>query len=229
MSIIWCSISAHGFGHAAQTIPILNQLGAVLDDVHVILRTCVPPSIFHEYLNVKWKVQTVSQDIGCIQRGPLDIDVPGTWDAYQDFHNNWSQRVNQEAEAIHEAQADLVISNISYLAIAGAFQVHRPVVAIASLCWDQVLQPFIQTSKAHHQAIYEHIRLEYAKANHLVRLHPGIEMTAFSSVIDTGPSFPSIKSPSQDVRKVMLNIPSSDFRPLAVPHEYWLPSRWWCS
>ena len=163
MPIIWCSISAHGFGHAAQTIPILNALGATLDDVHVILRTCVPPAIFHEYLTVKWDVQAVPQDIGCIQQGPLDIDVPGTWDAYQEFHGNWTQRVNQEAEAIHEAQVDLVISNISYLAIAGAFQAHRPVVAIASLCWDQVLLPFVETSNDDHQVICEHIRLEYPR------------------------------------------------------------------
>ena len=203
MPIIWCSISAHGFGHAAQTIPILNELGAVLDDVHVILRTCVPPSIFHEYLNVKWSVQPVPQDIGCIQRGPLDIDVPGTWDAYQEFHDTWNQRVNQEAEAIHEAQADLVISNISYLAIAAAFQAHRPVVALASLCWDQVLRPFIQTSHDNHQAIYDQIRLEYAKANHLIRLHPAIDMPAFPRGTDTGPSFPLVKSPSQDLRKLL--------------------------
>jgi len=203
MPIIWCSISAHGFGHAAQTIPILNELGACVDDVSVILRTCVPPSIFHEYLNVKWTVQAVPQDIGCIQRGPLDIDVPGTWDAYQEFHGDWSQRVNQEAEAIHEAQADLVISNISYLAITGASQAHRPVVAIASLCWDQVLQPFIQPSNTDHQAIYEQIRLEYAKANQLVRLYPAIDMPAFPCVTDTGPSFPLVQSTSHDLRKLL--------------------------
>jgi len=201
MSIIWCSISAHGFGHAAQTISILNELGASLDDVHVILRTCVPPSIFHEYLTVKWDVQAVPQDIGCIQQGPLDIDVPGTWEAYQEFHGNWSHRVTQEAEAMHEAQADLVISNISYLAISGGFQAHRPVVAIASLCWDQVLLPFIQPSNADHQAIYEQIQLEYAKANQLVRLYPAIDMPAFPRVTDTGPSFPLVQSTSQDLRK----------------------------
>jgi hypothetical protein len=203
MPIVWCSISAHGFGHAAQTIPILNELGTRVDDVHVILRTCVPSSIFHEHLHVKWEVQAVSQDIGCIQQGPLEIDVPGTWDAYQEFHDNWSQRVNQEAEAISQAQANLVISNISYLAIAGAFQSQRPVVAIASLCWDQVLQPFIQTSQAGHQVIYKHIRLEYAKANHLIRLHPAIHMSAFSRVTDTGPSFPLVKPSSQDLRKLL--------------------------
>ncbi len=203
MPTIWCSISAHGFGHAAQTIPILNELGTVVDNLHVILRTCVPPSIFHEYLNVQWEVRAVPQDIGCIQRGPLDIDVAGTWDAYQEFHENWNQRVDQEAQAIREAQTNLVISNISYLAIAGAFQAQRPVVAIASLCWDQVLEPFIQPSRIEQRAIYEHIREEYGKTNHLIRLHPGIDMPAFPSIIDTGPSFPLAGSPARDLRKLL--------------------------
>ena len=203
MPIIWCSISAHGFGHAAQVIPILNELGRIVDNLHVILRTCVPSSIFQEYLQVSWDLQAIPQDIGCIQQGPLDIDIDATWAAHQEFHGNWSQRVSQEALAMRDAKANLVISNISYLAIASAFEANCPVVAIASLSWDQVLEPFIQQSRTDHRTIYEHIRQEYAKADGLIRLHPGIDMPAFSSVIDTGPSFPLAGELSQDVRKLL--------------------------
>ncbi len=203
MPIIWCSISAHGFGHAAQVIPILNALGAVVENIQVILRTCVPFSIFKEYLEVKWELQAVPQDIGCIQRGPLDIDINETWLAHQTFHENWHQRVNQEVQAMNEVQPSLVLSNISYLAIASAFQASCPVVALASLSWDQVLEPFIELSRTDQQAIYEHIRQNYAKANHLIRLHPAITMPAFSSVSDTGPSFPLTRYQAQDLRECL--------------------------
>ncbi len=201
MPVVWCSISAHGFGHAAQVIPILNALGRVVENLHVILRTCVSSSIFKDYLQVPWTLQAVPQDVGCIQRGPLDIDIDGTWAAYEAFHQNWSERVSQEAQAMHEAEPNLIISNISYLAIASAVQADCPVVAIASLSWDQVLEEFIQPSQAHHQVIYDHIRREYAKANHLIRLHPGIDMPAFASLTDTGPSFPLVGAPTQGVRE----------------------------
>jgi hypothetical protein len=203
MPIIWCSISAHGFGHAAQVIPILNKLGSVVDNLHVILRTCVPSSFFQDKLQVSWDLQAIPQDIGCIQRGPLDIDIDGTWVAYQEFHKNWRQRVSQEAQAMQDAKTNLVISNISHLAIASAFQADMPVVAIASLSWDQVLEPFIQPARTDHREVYEHIRQEYAKADRLIRLHPGIEMPAFSSITDTGPSFPLTEESSQDVRKLL--------------------------
>ncbi len=203
MPNIWCAISAHGLGHAAQIIPVLNALGAVVDDVHVILRTTVPASIFKENLNVSWDLQVVPQDIGCVQRGPLEIDINETWAVYQAFHENLNEKVSQEAQAMHHAKVDLVISNISYLAIASAFHAKCPAVAIASLSWDQVLQPYIEPSTSKQQDIYEHIREEYAKANCLIRLHPGIDMPAFSSIIETGPSFPHAEGTTQDVRKVL--------------------------
>ena len=209
MPIIWCAISAHGLGHAAQIIPVLNAIGAAVEDVHVILRTTVPVSHFQENLTVSWELQPMPQDIGCLQRGPLEIDIDETWIAYEAFHQTWNERVNKEARAIRLAKVSLVISNISYLAIASAFHVQCPVIAIASLSWDQVLKPFLQPSNTHHQEIYEQIRQEYAKANLLIRLYPGIDMPAFTSVIDTGPSFLCAETESQDVRK-LLGLTNSD-------------------
>ena len=203
MPIIWCSISAHGFGHAAQIIPILNELGKIVENVHVVLRTCAPAYLFEEALHVPWELQAVPQDIGCHQRGPLDIDIDGTWSAYKEFHVNWAHRVSLEAQAMNEVQPNLVISNISYLAIASAFEGNCPVVAIASLSWDQVLTGAMPLLRADQRVIVEHIQKEYGKANHLIRLHPGIDMPAFASRADTGPSFPLAESSVQDVRKLL--------------------------
>ena len=203
MPIIWCSISAHGFGHAAQVIPILNELGKIVENLQVILRTCVPSSIFEEHLRVEWELQAVQQDIGCVQRGPLDIDIKGTLDAYEEFHENWNQRVASEAAAINAVHPDLVISNISYLAIASAVEANCPVVAIASLCWDQVLQGLMPSLRDDHSVIVEHIQKQYGKAHHLIRLYPGIPMPAFSSLTDTGPSFPLTEPSTGDVRELL--------------------------
>jgi hypothetical protein len=203
MPIVWCSISAHGFGHAAQIIPILNELGKIVENVHVVLRTCVPSSIFEESLQVPWELQAVPQDIGCLQRGPLEISIEQTWSAYEEFHENWEQRVAQEAHAMQEAQPNLVISNVSYLAIASAVEAQCPVVAIASLSWDQVLKGLVPSLLDDHRVIVAHIQKEYGKANHLIRLHPGIDMPAFASLSDTGPSFPLSEPPAQDVRDLL--------------------------
>lgn len=203
MTVVWCSISAHGFGHAAQLMPILNELGTVFDDLRVILRTQVPADFFQRHLHVKWDLQVAQQDVGCIQRGPLDLDVGATWDAYTQFHTNWERKISKEAKAIRSAKAKLVISNISHLAIAGAAQAQCPVVGIASLSWDRVLEPFMQDYSPNHLAILETIRNGYALADQLIRLHPGIGMPSFSSTVDVGPSVPLMKPNSHDLRKLL--------------------------
>ncbi len=203
MTVVWCSISAHGFGHAAQLMPILNELGGVIDDLHVILRTQVPAEFFQRHLQVKWEQQVVQQDVGCVQRGPLDIDVVATWEAYTKFHTHWEYKVEEEARAIRSAKASLVISNISPLAIAGAVQAKCPVVGIASLSWDRVLEPFVQADSPNHRSILEIIRKSYGLADALFRLHPGIEMPAFRSTVDVGPSAPLRKPNAHDLRKCL--------------------------
>ncbi|WP_447962031.1 hypothetical protein [Nitrospira sp. Ecomares 2.1] len=202
MTVLWCSISAHGFGHAAQLMPILNELDGVVDDLHVILRTKVPADFFQRHLQeVSWELQDVQQDVGCVQRGPLDIDVVRTWEAYTEFHTDWKSRVEKEAQAIRLARASLVISNISPLAIAGAFQAKCPVVGVASLSWDRVLEPYVQADVPGHHVILEIIRNSYALADSLIRLHPGIEMPAFRSIVDVGPSALVRKPNGYDLRK----------------------------
>ncbi len=203
MTVVWCSISAHGFGHAAQLMPILNELGTVIKDLRVILRTQVSADFFQRHLDVEWELQVAQQDVGCIQRGPLDVDVVATWDAYTKFHTNWEKKVAEEAQAIRSAGAKLVISNISHLAIAGAAQAKVPVVGIASLSWDRVLEPFMQIHSSSHRSIIETIRNGYALADQLIRLHPGIEMPAFRSTVDVGPSISLMKSTSHDLRKLL--------------------------
>ncbi len=143
------------------------------------------------------------QDIGCIQHGPLDIDIPQTWMAYRAFHEEWTRRVDQEARAMNAVKPDLVVTNISYLAMASAVQVGCPAIAIASLSWDRVLEGFFQQRSSFHQEILELIRGEYAKASQLIRLRPGIEMPAFSLVTDCGPSVMLPGAPTQHLRDLL--------------------------
>jgi hypothetical protein len=125
MPLIWCSISGHGFGHAAQIVPVLNELGRRIPSLKALLRTTVPPSLFQDRLHVPWDISACEQDIGCIQQGPLHIDVEGTWDAYDRFHTAWTERVSQEADAIKRYSPDLILSDISYLAIEAGAPIFR--------------------------------------------------------------------------------------------------------
>jgi CheY-like chemotaxis protein len=187
MPRIWCSISGHGFGHGAQTIPILNELGRRLPDLHVLLRTNLPQLFLKENLSIPWELHPSNQDIGCVQDGPLQIDVQKTWIEYEQFQFDWAQTVRTEAELIRSHQPDLVISNITYLGVEAGAQSGIPTLAMGSLSWDRVLEYFLTHESDAHRRIIQQISQSYQKAQLMIRFAPSIPMVAFTDLVDVGP------------------------------------------
>lgn len=209
---VWCAISAHGFGHAAQVVPILNELGKRFPKLHVILRTAVPESFFRQRLNVAWELSRAQQDIGCIQRGPLSIDVEETWTAHEQFHQEWNERVRHEIADMGRYAPRLVVSNISYLAVEAGADSGLPTIAIASLSWDQILKGLDSRGEASRAQVIDHIRTAYGKADVLIRLSPGMMMDAFPRIHNVGP----VVQPLQKSDRVGQLVRNGDNRPIVL-------------
>jgi hypothetical protein len=186
MPLIWCSISGHGFGHASQVIPVLTELGILVPRLTVVLRTMVPARIFQQRLRVPFEIEAVEQDIGCIQDGPIHIEVEKTWQAYREFHRHWEQRLADETEAIRRRAPCLVLSDISYLAIEAGAEAGATTVALSSLSWDVVLEG-LRGSQEADAALIRHIAAAYGRANVMLRIAPGLAMPAFGRAVDVSP------------------------------------------
>lgn len=187
MPVIWCAITGHGYGHAAQTVPVLNELGRRIPNLNVVLGTTVPDSFFEPRLTIPWKRLELDQGGGCVQQGPLSINIPATWSAYQEFHENWEERVNREIAIIRSCTPDLILSNISYLALEAGAKAHIPSIALASLTWDEVMEVYIDRGNVEHGATINLIRESYRCASHVIRLMPSLGMGVFKNVTDVGP------------------------------------------
>jgi hypothetical protein len=196
MPIIWCAISGHGFGHAAQVVPVLNALGDLVPGVTAILRTTVPASFFENRLTIPWELSLAQQDIGCIQDGPLKIDIDATWAGHRHFHKTWEARLANEVAAMEAASPALVIADTPYLAINAGSCAHIPTVALASFTWDLVLKEYCHAADQSQQQLIQYIRKSYLKADMALRITPAPTIDAFSNVIDIGP----IASPSPPER-----------------------------
>jgi hypothetical protein len=194
---IWCAISGHGYGHAAQVVPVLNATGSLVPGVTAILRTMVPASFFRDCLTIPWDLQPVQQDVGCIQDGPLQIDIDATWAAHQHFHETWEARLSNEIGAIQAASPALVIADTPYLAIEAGSRAQIPTIALASFTWDLVLKEYCRATDNSHQQLIQRIRESYAKAHVALRITPAPRIDAFSNIIDIGP-IASPTSPERD-------------------------------
>lgn len=196
MPLIWCAISGHGFGHAAQVVPVLNALGPLVPGITAILRTTVPASFFRDRLAIPWDLQPAQQDVGCIQDGPLTIDIEKTWTAHERFHHTWESRLSVEVTAMQAASPALIIADTPYLAIEAGFRAQIPAIALANFTWDLVLKDYSQASDHSQQQLIQRIRDSYAKADSALRITPAPKIDAFSQMVDIGP----IASPSSPER-----------------------------
>lgn len=201
MLIVWCAISGHGYGHAAQVVPVLNELGRRVPNLRAILRTTVPASFFSTRLNVPWDLQSAQQDIGCVQQGPLKIDIQATWDAHFRFHDQWERHLDQEVSAIRAAQPQIVLADPPYLACAAGNAAGIPTIALVSLTWDKILEPFAASGNAEQHRIISSIRAAYRQADLAVRMTPNVAMPTFKSVRDIGPIAEPAPSRREDLRK----------------------------
>lgn len=200
MPTIWCAISGHGYGHAAQVVPVLNELGKRLPNLKAILRTTVPSNFFRDRLTIAWDHQYVQQDVGCIQKGPLEIDVPATWAAHVQFHAEWKRRLTEEVAAIGAAAPAVILADTPYLAASAGKEAGIPVVALANFTWIDALTPFAEAPQPHHKAILEAMQDSYRHAHLALRVAPGLLLAAFPTVVDIGPIAETRDSHRDEIR-----------------------------
>lgn len=168
-------------------VPVLNALGALVPGLTAILRTTVPASFFRDRLAIQWTLSPAEQDIGCIQDGPLKIDIDATWAAHRRFHETWEARLSNEVAAMQAASPSLILADTPYLAIEAGSRAQIPTVALANFTWDLVLKEYCHASDTPQQQLIQRIRESYAKARMALRITPATKIDAFSNMIDIGP------------------------------------------
>ena len=189
-------------------VPVLNELGRRVPGLTAILRTTVAASFFRDRLTIPWQQQSVAQDVGCLQRGPLEIDVPATWDAYRQFHATWEDRLAVETTAMAAAAPLVVLADTPYLAVSAGTRTGVPSVVLANFMWSEVLTA-LDESASEHRELVGAIQRAYAEADVALRIAPALPMSGIKTAVDVGP----IAQPAEPQREALrsaLNIPASD-------------------
>ncbi len=132
------SITGHGFGHVAQTAPVLNLLHRLLPELRLTVRSGVAPSHLRTRIHAPFTHINSEGDIGMVMSSALDVLAEDSRAAYRAFHRVWDNRVAAEADLLRELGADFVFSSVGYLALAGAQRAGMPNAALCSLNWADI-------------------------------------------------------------------------------------------
>jgi hypothetical protein len=177
------ALTDHGYGHAAQTIAVLNALRERMPRLRVTLLTTLPQAFFAERLRGEFTLIARATDVGGMcMASAVDVRPEETRAVYARFHAGWEQRVTQEAEWLRELKPDLVLANVPYLPLAAARQAAIPAVAMCSLNWADLYQHYFGVD-----AIYRQMHEAYAAADIFLRLTPGMPMESLPNRRVTGP------------------------------------------
>jgi hypothetical protein len=240
MAHLFVDISSHGFGHLAQTAPVLNRLAGLVPGLRLTLRTALPPAKLAQRIAAPFELIAEASDFGYRMIDALTIDLPATAAAYRAAHTDFPARVEGEARLLRKLGADAVFANVSYLPLAGAAQADLPAVALCSLNWADLFAHFFGR-EPWADAIRSDMLTAYRAATFL-RTTPGMPMAALDRVVNVGPIAALGRERRAELREMVgcgdsarlvlvalggipTRLPLKDWPPLA--HTHWLvPAEW---
>ncbi|HUW26005.1 MAG TPA: hypothetical protein VMW07_05710 [Gallionella sp.] len=176
------SISGHGFGHVAQTAPILNRLHEHIPQLRLTVRSAAPHSHLRSRIRAPFAYLPSEGDIGMLMSSALDVRVEESCAAYRAFHADWNARIADEAHLLRELGADMVLSNVGYPPLAGAQHADIPNVALCSLNWADIYRHYCGDNE-----ITAQIRDCYANADAFLRATPGMAMSSLPNLVPVAP------------------------------------------
>lgn len=186
MAHLLVDISAHGFGHAGQVLPLVRVLLEEVPALRVTLRSAVPAWKLREHLGRDVPVDVPPPDIGMVMHGPAEVDVAASAAAYADLHRDWDSVVTAEARRLAELQPGLLLADVPYSSLAAAAQVGIPAVALCSLNWGQIYRAYCG-GYADAPATLKQIDAAYRSARVFLQTRPHAPMPELDNARSIGP------------------------------------------
>lgn len=181
MQHLFVDISSHGYGHLAQTAPVLDQLAKLRPDVRFTLRSGLPLAKLRQRIHAPFEHIASASDFGYVMVDALTIDHTATATRYREAHADFAGRVAADAALLSELKVDVVFANVSYFPLAAAARIGIPAVAMCSLNWADLYAHYFGTD-----AIHAEMLAAYRSATFL-RTTPGMPMAALDRKETIGP------------------------------------------
>lgn len=180
------AISAHGFGHGAQTAAVLSALRARQPDLRLTLLTGLPRRFLRERIPGDFALIDWRGDFGMRMRSALEIDPERSAADYAALHADWSAQVDATARLLEQLAPDRLLANIPYLPLAAAARIGLPAVALCSLNWAGIYRHyFAQRPEA--PQILASMEDAYNRAEAFLCPTPSMAMPELRNVQPIGP------------------------------------------
>lgn len=183
---LWLALSPHGFGHAAMTAPVVNELRRRRPGLRLTIQTGVARSFLETRFGTDFTYVGEIPDFGLRMFSSTQVDLDASARGYRDLHADWPAVVLGEAQRLREASPDLVLANVPYVTIAAAARAGIPVVALSSLQWADIYGHYL-ADRPEAARIGAEMAAAYNAAAAFLRVRPAMAMPSLTNVVEIGP------------------------------------------
>ncbi len=173
MPRLLAAISAHGYGHLAQTGPVLAALRRRLPGLELAVWCAHPRAVLERWIAPPFAHRREPCDVGMLMHDALRVDRPASLQAHRAFHARWEARVEMEARRLAADPPDLLLANVPYLPLAAAARAGVPAVALGSIHWHAIFAAYLGEDPAA-GPILAQMAAAYGSARAFLRLEPGL-------------------------------------------------------
>jgi hypothetical protein len=195
----YIAISHHGYGHLAQTAPVLNALHKRAPDIEFVIRTALPRNALELRLAMPFEHLSEPSDCNLVMHDAIRADVPASLAAYRTFHRDWSRKVDAEAHQLDRLKIDTVFSNVGYLPLAAAHRAGRPAMAMCSLNWADIFRHYLGHEPEAAEML-DQMGEAYAGARAFLRPMPSMPMPDLTCAV----AIPPVVQPGRNQREALL-------------------------
>ena len=159
------AITGHGYGHAAQSAPVIDALRALRPDLRVSVRSALERDVLALFFPTLDGVSRPAADFGFTSRSAIEVDVATAERDFTALHRGLAATIDEEAAALRRLAPDLVLANVGYVPIAAAARSGIPAVGFSSLNWLGIVRGYdhgwrdAATIEAEMAAAYRQARL----------------------------------------------------------------------
>jgi hypothetical protein len=183
---LFVDISSHGFGHLAITAPVLNAISQIAPNFRLTIRSALPAAKLQQRIRTPYTLIGSATDFGYVMIDATRVDLAASATAYRQAHADWPVRVADEARFLADLKPDLVLTNVSYLPLAGAAAAGIPALSLCSLNWADLFDHYF-SDQLWAQPIHAEMLAAYRSAQAFLRVTPGMAMDVLNNVRSIGP------------------------------------------
>ncbi|MBT9587067.1 hypothetical protein IV102_27235 [bacterium] len=158
-------ITAHGYGHAARSLEVIE---ALQQHHAVTIVSEVPQAFFRRRLGESLKFRPKAFDLGLIQLDSVRGDVSATLAGYQQLMPQSDELILEELAFFRDHDVKMVLVDAPALPLGAARRHAIPGLALTSFGWDYIYEPFAR-SAAGWSEVCTWFRHYYSQATHLLR------------------------------------------------------------